>query len=416
MPDFHVAVIGAGPAGLMAAEVLAQGGARVTVYDRMPSVGRKFLLAGRGGLNLTHSEDLGRVSAALRRGDAASARRDRGVSAGGRARLVRGARPGDLRRIERPRVSQSVEDLAAAARVAAAARRGGRRLQAAASLDRLGRAGRRSTVRDAARARVGVHADAAVLALGGASWPRLGSDRRLGRVLADAGVAVGAAAAGQLRLPRPLVGGVPRALRGPAAEADRAVVSAAQSVRGEALITRQGLEGGGIYALSAPLREAIAAAGEAVLHIALRPGCDRRRNCSGGSPRRADKQSLSTFLRKAVEPVAARHRPAARGDRVDARALRRHGCARPRRAHQGRSGAPDRHGADRARHLDRRRHRLRRDRRRFHAAPAARRVRRGRDAGLGGADRRLSAAGVVRDRRRGGARRAAWLARGDKHR
>ena len=54
----HVAVIGAGPAGLMAAEVLARGGAQVTVYDRMPSAGRKFLMAGRGGLNLTHSDDL----------------------------------------------------------------------------------------------------------------------------------------------------------------------------------------------------------------------------------------------------------------------------------------------------------------------------------------------------------------------
>ena len=50
------AVIGAGPAGLMAAEVLSAGGMAVTVYDRMPSVGRKFLMAGRGGLNLTHSE------------------------------------------------------------------------------------------------------------------------------------------------------------------------------------------------------------------------------------------------------------------------------------------------------------------------------------------------------------------------
>src|SRR5471030_175937 len=54
----EVAVIGAGPAGLMAAEVLAQGGADVTVYDAMPSAGRKFLMAGRGGLNLTHSEAL----------------------------------------------------------------------------------------------------------------------------------------------------------------------------------------------------------------------------------------------------------------------------------------------------------------------------------------------------------------------
>src|SRR5947208_960191 len=54
----HVAVVGAGPAGLMAAETLAQGGARVTVYDAMASVGRKFLMVGRGGLNLTHSEPL----------------------------------------------------------------------------------------------------------------------------------------------------------------------------------------------------------------------------------------------------------------------------------------------------------------------------------------------------------------------
>jgi len=52
----RIAVIGAGPAGLMAAEVLARGGGVVDVYDAMPSVGRKFLLAGKGGLNLTHNE------------------------------------------------------------------------------------------------------------------------------------------------------------------------------------------------------------------------------------------------------------------------------------------------------------------------------------------------------------------------
>jgi predicted flavoprotein YhiN len=57
-PAKTVAVIGGGPAGLMAAEVLAQAGCAVTVYEKMPSVGRKFLMAGRGGLNLTHSEDL----------------------------------------------------------------------------------------------------------------------------------------------------------------------------------------------------------------------------------------------------------------------------------------------------------------------------------------------------------------------
>ena len=57
-PKNDISIIGAGPAGLMAAEVLAQRGAGVTVYDAMPSAGRKFLMAGRGGLNLTHSEAL----------------------------------------------------------------------------------------------------------------------------------------------------------------------------------------------------------------------------------------------------------------------------------------------------------------------------------------------------------------------
>ena len=51
-----VAVIGGGPAGLMAAEVLSQGGVRVDVYDAMPTVGRKFLMAGKGGMNITHAE------------------------------------------------------------------------------------------------------------------------------------------------------------------------------------------------------------------------------------------------------------------------------------------------------------------------------------------------------------------------
>ena len=72
-----------------------------------------------------------------------------------------------------------------------------------------------------------------------------------------------------------------------------------QAVRGEAIVTRQGLEGGGIYALSAPLREAIAVSGQALLHIALRPdlsAAELRRRLE--APRR--KQSLSTFLRKAV--------------------------------------------------------------------------------------------------------------------
>ena len=83
----HVAVVGAGPAGLMAAEILAAGGALVTVYDHMPSAGRKFLMAGRGGLNLTHNEDYAGVSRAIWHGQGEAAGRDRGISAFKTARM-----------------------------------------------------------------------------------------------------------------------------------------------------------------------------------------------------------------------------------------------------------------------------------------------------------------------------------------
>ena len=96
-----VAVIGGGPAGLMAAETLAQAGRAVTVYERMPSAGRKFLMAGRGGLNLTHSEDFEAFVGALWRGRAAAAAAAGGVPAGGADRLGRGAGPADLRRARR---------------------------------------------------------------------------------------------------------------------------------------------------------------------------------------------------------------------------------------------------------------------------------------------------------------------------
>src|SRR4030088_143527 len=107
--QMEVAVIGAGPAGLMAAEVLAQAGAPVTVYDAMPSAGRKFLMAGRGGLNLKHSEELPGFLA-----------RSRG------ARVERSAGAADLCRLQRSGFPRSVQGVAAAAGVAAATRLDGR--------------------------------------------------------------------------------------------------------------------------------------------------------------------------------------------------------------------------------------------------------------------------------------------------
>jgi uncharacterized flavoprotein (TIGR03862 family) len=151
---------------------------------------------------------------------------------------------------------------------------------------------------DAPEGRVTVRADALVLALGGASWPRLGSVGDWAGILAAAGIATAPLRpancgfiADWSEVFRDRFEGRPL---------KRIELSfGGHSVRGEAIVTRQGLEGGGIYALSARLREAIAVSGHALLHIALRPDlttAELQRRLE--APRR--KQSLSTFLRKAV--------------------------------------------------------------------------------------------------------------------
>jgi len=141
--------------------------------------------------------------------------------------------------------------------------------------------------------------DALILALGGASWPRLGSDGGWAEIMAKSGIAVS-----QLR---PANCGF--AANWSAVFRDRfeghplkgiALSFGGQSVRGEAIVTRDGLEGGGIYALSAPLREAIAASGEATLAIALRPDIAATEvQRALDAPR--GKQSLANVLRKAVK-------------------------------------------------------------------------------------------------------------------
>src|SRR6195256_6612151 len=264
----RVAVIGAGPAGLMAAEVLVAGGAAVTVYDRMPSAGRKFLLAGRGGLNLTHSEDLERLLGRY------------GAATGSLRAAIEAFPPATLR--------AGSEALGQPTFVGSSGRVFPKAFKASpllrAWLRRLGAAGVNLALRhhwvgwdacgglllDGPQGSVTVEADATVLALGGASWPRLGSDGDWVAPLARAGVAVAPL--------RPANCGFVVAWsdvfrnRFHGQPLKRIALSfGGQTVKGEATITQTGLEGGAVYALSGVLRAAIEASGDAVIHIALRP-------------------------------------------------------------------------------------------------------------------------------------------------
>ncbi|HWF96025.1 MAG TPA: TIGR03862 family flavoprotein [Xanthobacteraceae bacterium] len=292
----HVAVIGGGPAGLMAAEVLASGGARVTLYERMPSAGRKFLLAGRGGLNLTHGEEPERL---LDRYGAARPRLRAAIAA---------FSPADVR--------AWCEGLGQSTFVGSSGRVFPQAFKASpllrAWLRRLDAAGVAFKPRhlwvgwdeDGALVFVGpagpvaVQADATVLALGGASWPRLGSDGGWVEAVTKAGIAVTPLMPANCGFMAGWSDVFSRRFEGQPLK--RIEVSfAGRAVRGEAIITRSGLEGAAIYALSASLRAAIAAHGEAVIHIDLRPdiafaALEQRLHAPRG------KQSLATFLRKTV--------------------------------------------------------------------------------------------------------------------
>ena len=295
-PQMHVAVIGAGPAGLMAAEVLAGGGISVTVYDAMASTGRKFLMAGRGGLNLTHSEALPQF---LERYGEATPHLQAAIEAFPPAALRAWSEA-----LGQPTfIGSSGRVFPQAFKASPLLRAGLRRLDA-------------SGVKFALRHRwTGWDADghlafqtpdgprtanprATVLALGGASWPRLGSDGAWAEKLIAKGVTVSPLApancgftVGWSDIFRGRFEGQP--LKG------IALSFGAHSVRGEAMITRSGIEGGAIYALSGPLRDAVLSNGRATLQIALRPDLDRKDLAARLSVPRA-KQSFSNWLRKAA--------------------------------------------------------------------------------------------------------------------
>jgi len=280
----------------MAAEVLARGGASIIVYDRMPSVGRKFLLAGRGGLNLTHSEDLERL---LGRYGTAAARLGATIEA---------FPPSALR--------AWCEELGQPTFVGSSGRVFPKAMKASpllrAWLARLAASGVTFKLRhlwtgwdEAGRLQfatpdgvAAIAADATVLALGGASWPRLGSDGTWIAPIAQAGITVAPLQPANCGVVVAWSDVFRRRFAGqPLKRIEMSVGD--RKERGEAIVTTAGLEGGAIYALSAALREALIGGGEAVLNIDLRPDmppADLQQRLA--APRA--KQSLATFLRKAA--------------------------------------------------------------------------------------------------------------------
>ncbi|MEY4710887.1 MAG: hypothetical protein RIS88_337 [Pseudomonadota bacterium] len=266
----RVVVVGAGPAGLMAAEVLATQGVAVRVYDAMPSAGRKFLLAGRGGLNLTHSEPLARFVTRLR--PQAPALMDG----------VRAFSPDALRAWAQDLgvptfVGSSGRVFPADMKAAPFLRAGLHRLRAGGVVFHmrhrwLGWDGQGALRLASPAGEVLVQADAVVLALGGASWPRLGSDGAWQPVLREAGVGV-----------VPLVpsncgfdvagGWTPHFAQRFAGQPFKSVAIEVEGQvrKGEFVATATGVEGSLVYAVSAALREQITAQGMAVCHVDLLP-------------------------------------------------------------------------------------------------------------------------------------------------
>ncbi|CAJ0784956.1 3-dehydro-bile acid delta(4,6)-reductase [Ralstonia condita] len=278
-----VAVIGAGPAGLMAAEVLSRNGVRVEVFDAMPSAGRKFLLAGIGGMNITHAEPIDAFLGRYR------TRRD------ALAPLIEHFSPDALR--------AWIHGLGIETFVGSSGRVFPTEMKAApllrAWLHRLREAGVKLHMRhrwigwgDAQNASAlrfetpdgerYMQADAVVLAMGGASWPRLGSNGAWVPLLEARGVQVAPlqpancgfdaswSAHFQERFAGQPVKSVAIAL--PSAEG-----GPLQFRQGECVVTQTGIEGSLIYALSAPIRDALAAAGTVTVWLDLAPGWSAQR-------------------------------------------------------------------------------------------------------------------------------------------
>jgi len=316
----HAAILGAGPAGLMAAERLAALGHAVTIYDRMPSPARKFLMAGRGGLNITHSEPLERF---LARYNSASPALIAAIAAWPPTAMTEWL---DSLGIE-TFTGSSGRVFPRAMKASPLLRAWLRRLDAsgvrlALNHDWRGFTPNGDLLFDTPSGPITVAPTATILALGGASWPRLGSDGAWVKTLATDAIAITPLTPSNCGVLVPWSDHIATRFAGEPLKRI-ALTMGKQTVRGEAIVTRRGLEGGAIYAVSAAIRAGLAAQSQTAaapsphdpaiqspprqqLWIDLRPDMTLAEVTSRLSAPRG-KQSTATILRKALSlsPVAS---------------------------------------------------------------------------------------------------------------
>jgi uncharacterized flavoprotein (TIGR03862 family) len=274
----RLAIIGGGPAGLMAAERARAAGIDVDVYDSKGSVGRKFLIAGKGGLNLTHSDAPPEFAARYRerRDDVAA-----WLAAFGADALRAWARGLGFETF----IGSSGRVFPMDMKAAPMLRAWVRRLRESGVVFHMHH---RCTGWDAAGELVfstpagerTVTADAVLLALGGGSWPQLGSDGTWVSWLRDRGAAVAPLQPANCGFD--IGWSEVFAQRYAGAPVKPVVISwrdadGHQSRQGECVVTPTGIEGSVIYALSATLRDAITRDGETMIHLDLAPGREQTR-------------------------------------------------------------------------------------------------------------------------------------------
>ncbi len=295
-----LAIIGGGPAGLMAAEVACAAGIEVDVFEGKGSVGRKFLIAGKGGLNLTHAEPRPGFDARYReRRDAVGAWLD-DFDADALREWARGLGIDTY-------VGSSHRVFPADRKAAPLLRGWVRRLRDQGvrfhvQHQWLGWSDDGALRFATPAGELHVAAPATVLALGGASWPQLGSDGAWQPLLAARGVDVAPLAPSNCGFD---IGWSEHFANRHAGTPLKPVVAfwredgREHQRQGECVVTTTGIEGSLVYALSAPLRDAIARDGEATLHLDLAPGreFDRLRR-DLGKPRNG--RSVSEHLRRQI--------------------------------------------------------------------------------------------------------------------